>query len=193
VGPQGIQGPVGPVGPVGATGPTGPGITTLAGGSGIDSNCGGTPFGVLGPFTTLDWDQVDQMGLGRVVENSCNAFSFPGFPIPSDVWTPLPVGTTCGGVNGPFRVQLSGALIPIIVGTICEFEFEVQDNGADTGIVCTVSNGNAPPGNTSCVDAVHSFTFAGGDKISVEVSPSPIFCGLPGTVEVAGWSLGCSH
>ena len=175
IGPAGPAGPVGLMGSIGPAGPTGPSFTILSGGSGTD---GCEPAVNM---SVLDNDAIDELGVGRVLENDCNTLTARG-PFAADVATPFSGAATCGGSSTPFHVQLTGA--PTTGG----WTFEVQKGGVDTGIGCSIT-----AGTTSC-KGTQTYTFMDGDLISIAVRPAlPFGSTLPDdSIAVAGWSLGCN-
>jgi len=145
-GPVGPTGPIGPSGPTGATGPTG-----ASGPTGATS-----PTGATGPT-----------GTGGVLTGSCAATNagatrycsmgfLPVTAIESNVQIPMQAGTISN-----LRV-----IIDTAPGFSSAWTITVRKGAADTAVTCDVG-----PSHTTCDDTTHSVSFAGGDLISIAITP----------------------
>jgi len=191
-GPSGPPGPAGSQGPAGATGAQGPaGATGATGATGAQGPAGPTgatgatgPTGPAGPtgtsFNFFGGQQGNTATGNCTVNNSTCYFSLfysrSEDTGESKAQVPVPAGTLSN-----FKVSISAAQ-----SGSQAYTFTVRKGGADTTATCTINGNNNGTGQTSattCADTTHSVTFAAGDLISVQVTPS----NSPGAVLI-GWT-----
>ncbi|MEA3191377.1 MAG: hypothetical protein QOD77_1959 [Thermoplasmata archaeon] len=186
-GPMGLQGPQGPTGatgPQGATGPTGPqGATGPAGPQGTTGATGPQgPTGATGP-------QGSTGATGATTIGGSNGASVPNTAGSDNFYQPFVGGSSTTESLQQMPAPSSGTLKNLFVkldvapgtGSSRTWTAELRKNGANTGILCTVT-GTA----TACNDVTHTVPIVAGDLLDLRITSTG--SATPTAFTHMGWS-----